>query len=82
MQKGIKFRAYPNKEQKNLIDRTLGCCRLIYNKGLSMREDAYKSGEKVNYSQTSAMLTLVVGVSNPEVWNLDSRFVIGLIICR
>ena len=57
MQKGIKFRAYPNKEQKNLIDRTLGCCRLIYNKGLSMREDAYKSGEKVNYSQTSAMLT-------------------------
>ena len=57
MQKGIKFRAYPNKEQKNLIDRTLGCCRLIYNKGLSMREDAYQSGEKVNYSQTSAMLT-------------------------
>lgn len=57
MQKGIKFWAYPNKEQKNLIDRTLGCCRLIYNKGLSMREDAYKSGEKVNYSQTSAMLT-------------------------
>ena len=57
MQKGIKFRAYPNKEQKNLIDRTLGCCRLIYNKGLSMREDAYKTGEKINYSQTSAMLT-------------------------
>ncbi|RHS83935.1 transposase [Clostridium sp. AM42-36] len=57
MQKGIKFRAYPTKEQKNLIDRTLGCCRLIYNKGLSMREDAYKSGEKINSSQTSAMLT-------------------------
>ena len=29
MQKGVKFRAYPNKEQQNLIDRTLGCCRLI-----------------------------------------------------
>ena len=33
MNKGIKFRAYPNKEQQNLINKTFGCCRLIYNKG-------------------------------------------------
>ena len=29
-QKGVKFRIYPNREQQNLIDRTLGCSRLIY----------------------------------------------------
>lgn len=57
MQKGIKFRAYPNKEQQNLIKRTLGCCRLIYNKGLAMRNDAFDSGRKIGYNQTSAMLT-------------------------
>lgn len=57
MNKGVKFRAYPNKEQQNLIDRTLGCCRLIYNKGLAMRDDAYSNGERVGYNQTSAMLT-------------------------
>lgn len=57
MQKGIKFRAYPNKQQQNLINRTLGCCRLIYNKGLAMRNDAYANGEKIGYNQTSAMLT-------------------------
>ena len=57
MQKGVKFRAYPNKEQQNLINHTLGCCRLIYNKGLAMRNDAYSNGEKIGYSQTSAMLT-------------------------
>lgn len=56
-QKGGKFRIYPNREQCNLIDRTLGCSRLIYNKGLAMREDAFKSGEKCGYKQTSAMLT-------------------------
>ena len=39
-QKGVKFRIYPNREQRNLIDRTLGCSRLIYNKGLAMREDS------------------------------------------
>jgi len=57
MQKGIKFRIYPNREQKNLINQTLGCCRLIYNKGLAMRNEAYKTGNKISYSQTSAMLT-------------------------
>ena len=57
MQKGIKFRAYPNKEQQNLINQTLGCCRLIYNKGLAMRNVAYENGSKVGYTQTSAMLT-------------------------
>lgn len=57
MNKGVKFRAYPNKGQQNLINRTLGCCRLIYNKGLAMRNDAYSNGEKIGYNQTSAMLT-------------------------
>ena len=57
MQKGVKFRIYPNSEQKDLINQTLGCCRLIYNRGLAMREDAYKNGNKIGYSQTSAMLT-------------------------
>ena len=57
MNKGIKFRAYPNKEQRNLIDRTFGCCRLIYNKGLAMRKDAFANGEKIGYCQTSSMLT-------------------------
>lgn len=57
MQKGVKFRIYPNKEQENIINQTLGCCRLIYNKGLAMRNDAYQKGNKIGYSQTSAMLT-------------------------
>ena len=57
MQKGIKFRIYPNREQKNLINQTLGCCRLIYNKGLAMRNEDYKTGNKISYSQTSAILT-------------------------
>lgn len=57
MQKGIKFRIYPNREQQNLINQTLGCCRLIYNKGLAMRKDGFAAGQKVGYVQTSAMLT-------------------------
>ena len=57
MQKGVKFRIYPNKKQRNLINQTFGCCRLVYNMGLDMRNKAFENGEKVNYSKTSAMLT-------------------------
>lgn len=59
MKKGIKFRAYPNKAQKNLINQTFGCCRFIYNKGLAMRNTSYKNGISVGYGQTCAMLTLL-----------------------
>ena len=57
MNKGIKFRIYPNREQQNLIDRTFGCARFIYNHGLAYRIEQYKLGNKANYSVTSAMLT-------------------------
>lgn len=57
MRKGVVFRIYPNKEQTNFINQTLGCCRLIYNRGLVMREEAFSNGQNVGYNQTSAMLT-------------------------
>ena len=57
MNKGIKFRIYPNKSQQSLINQTLGCCRLIYNKGLAMRKDSFDNGLKIGYKETSAMLT-------------------------
>ena len=57
MNKGIKFRIYPNKEQQSLINRTLGCVRFIYNHGLAYRIERYKAGEEANYTVTSAILT-------------------------
>lgn len=57
MRRGVKFRVYPTAEQKGLIDRTFGCCRLIYNRELAMRKDAYANGEKIGYNQTCSMLT-------------------------
>ena len=31
MNKGYKYRIYPNKKQKVLIDKTIGCSRFVYN---------------------------------------------------
>jgi len=56
--KGVRFRIYPNNKQKTHIAKTLGCCRLVYNKARFMREESYKTtGKGINYTQTSKMLT-------------------------
>ena len=57
MFKAIKIRLYPNAGQRCLIEQTLGCCRLIYNKGLEKRQKDYKRGKKTGYYQTCKMLT-------------------------
>ncbi|MCI6700249.1 MAG: IS200/IS605 family element RNA-guided endonuclease TnpB [Erysipelotrichaceae bacterium] len=57
MNKGVKFRIYPNKSQQTLINQTLGCYRLIYNKGLSLRKESFENGLSIGYKETSSMLT-------------------------
>ncbi|MDY3767482.1 MAG: helix-turn-helix domain-containing protein, partial [Lachnospiraceae bacterium] len=32
VEKAYKYRIYPNKKQKEIIAKTFGCCRFVYNK--------------------------------------------------
>ena len=55
---GYKFRIYPNKTQQELINRTLGCCRFVYNHFLAIRRDEWTANHNsVTCNQTSVMLT-------------------------
>ena len=58
MDKAYKFRFYPSSAQELLLRQTLGCVRLVYNKALSERTNAwYEKQERIGYKQTSSMLT-------------------------
>lgn len=46
MERSYKFRIYPNKEQENLIQRTFGCCRFVFNRFLAERIEQYKQTGK------------------------------------
>jgi putative transposase len=57
-QKAFKYRFYPTPEQESLLRRTLGCTRLVYNRALAARTEAwYERQERVGYAQTSSLLT-------------------------
>ena len=57
-QKAFRYRFYPTPEQGFLLKRTMGCARLVYNRALAARTEAwYERQERVGYSETSTMLT-------------------------
>lgn len=56
--KAYKFRLYPNKAQEQLIQKTFGCVRFVYNHFLEDRIIAYKeNGESQTFFQQNKMLT-------------------------
>lgn len=60
MEYAYKFRIYPNVTQTNLIERTFGCCRFVYNHFLDERQRVYhENGETLNYVACANALTLL-----------------------
>ena len=58
MEYTYRFRIYPNKAQENLIQKTFGCCRFVYNHYLAERKTRYETAkEAMNYNACSADLT-------------------------
>lgn len=58
MEKAYKYRIYPNKKQQELIRKTFGCARYVYNYYLNKRNEVYeKQGENYNYNMCSKDLT-------------------------
>ena len=58
MEKAYKYRIYPNKKQQELIQKTFGCTRFVYNYYLKKRMDLYEQNkETFTYYQCANDLT-------------------------
>ncbi|WP_024758553.1 RNA-guided endonuclease InsQ/TnpB family protein [Streptomyces exfoliatus] len=57
VKRAFKYRFYPTDAQAAELSRTFGCVRKVYNLALAARTEAWARQERVNYNQTSAMLT-------------------------
>src|SRR5215212_936031 len=58
VKRAFKYRFHPTPEQADLLNRTFGCVRKVYNLALAARTEAwYLRQERVNYNATSALLT-------------------------
>lgn len=58
MEKTYRYRIYPNNEQKELIAKTFGSCRFIYNRYLAKRIEMYETNkETFSYIQCAKDMT-------------------------
>ena len=58
VEKAYKYRIYPNKRQQELIKKTFGCTRFVYNYYLAKKIELYKESKmSLTYNQCSADLT-------------------------
>lgn len=55
-EKAYKFRLYPNAQQAELIRKTCGCARFVYNTTLAARQAAYKAGTPLSGNDCVKML--------------------------
>lgn len=57
MDKTFEYRIYPNASQQELLQKTFGCCRWVYNKVLSMRQEEYAASGKTK--DINSYMTLI-----------------------
>ena len=59
-EKAFKYRIYPNKKQQELIQKTFGCCRFVYNYYLNKRKELYENNKTTfTYNMCSKDLTFL-----------------------
>ncbi|GHP56346.1 transposase [Helicobacter pylori] len=59
MLNAVKFRIYPNAQQKELISKHFGCSRVVYNYFLDYRQKQYAKGIKETYFTMQKVLTQI-----------------------
>lgn len=58
VKRSFKYRFYPTNEQAAELSRTFGCARLVYNRALQERTQAWLTEQRrISYVQSSALLT-------------------------
>ena len=59
--RGYKYRAYPNKKQKELFEKTFGCCRFVYNYYLEQKQRLWREWrDTLSFIQMSKDLSSVL----------------------
>lgn len=60
MQKAFKVTLIPSRTQSELINRTIGCSRFVYNRFLALRKEVYYTHKTtLNYNACSQRLTIL-----------------------
>ena len=74
MERAYEIRIYPNAAQRELIERTFGCARWVYNRCLETRKAEYeKTGRSPSVCQLQKLVTAWKRTDAPWLGEVDSH---------
>lgn len=63
-----RFRAYPTPGQEQMLARTFGCARVVYNDCLRLRQDAHAAGEKLSDTDVQRRVVTLAKATPEREW--------------
>jgi len=63
-----RYRAYPTPGQQNMLARTFGCARVVFNDALRTRDEAYKAGEKISDTEVQRQVITLAKTTPEREW--------------
>jgi putative transposase len=63
-----RYRAYPTLVQAQLLARTFGCARVVFNDALRARADAYAAGETISDTQVQRQVVTLAKSTPARQW--------------
>ena len=74
--KSLKIRLYPTEDQKVLLNKTFGCCRLLYNERLKEHNDWYAINKDLPKDQRSKFKGKLVKQLREEKYEFLSEVIV------
>jgi putative transposase len=68
MQIGYRYRIEPTQSQKRVLTRVFGCCRVVFNDALRVRDEAYDAGVKLSDSEVQRQVITHAKTTEQRSW--------------
>jgi putative transposase len=68
MKARYRYRMYPNAEQREMLARTFGCARVVFNDAIRCRDDAYRAGEKLSDTEVQHRVITLAKQTPEREW--------------
>ena len=82
MQVRYRYRAHPTAGQQQMLARTFGCARVVFNDALRLREELHAAGERLSDSQIQTRVITLAKQTPERQWLSEVASVALVQACR
>jgi putative transposase len=68
MQRRYRYRIEPTPAQQAMLARVFGCCRVVFNDALRVRDETYRAGVKLSDSEIQRRVITTAKTTEARVW--------------